>query len=115
MTESRKERMIIILEKAADIYEQFLQIVQDDIIEPLAQGDKDKCRENLRKFGKKVSVAEMIRIVVRGANLLTGSILKSLDSMPEKPRLSEEYMASRLEHFKDRIAKLNRENTEAAL
>ena len=77
MTLSRKERVVKLLEKASDIYEQFLAIVQDDIIEPLAKGDKDQCGENLRKFGKKVTVAEVIRIVVRGANLLTVSMVKS--------------------------------------
>ena len=108
MTISRTERVVQLLEKASNIYEQFLQLVQDDIIEPLAKGNTDKCRENLRRFGKKVSVSEIIRIVVRGANLLAISTLKSFDAMPkEKPRLSKEYIASRLEHFKDRIAKLN--------
>lgn len=109
MTESRKERMMHILEKASALYEQFLQIVQDDIIEPLAKGDKDKCRENLKKFGKKVTMAEIVRIVVRGANLLTMSTIKSFEAVPDKsPRLSEEYMARRLEHFNSRIEDMNR-------
>ena len=89
MTTSRKEKIVQLLEKASVIYEQFLQIVEDDIIKPLAKGDKDQCRENLRKFGKKVTVSELIRIVVRGANLLTVSMVKSLEAMPDKrPGLS---------------------------
>ena len=108
MTISRKDRVVQLLEKAADIYEQFLAIVQDDIIAPLAKGDKDQCRQNLRKFGKKVSMAEIIRIVVRGANLLSTAMIKSLEAMPDKtPRLSEEYVARRLKYFKERNAKRN--------
>ena len=109
MTISRKERIVKLLERASDIYEKFLQIVEDDIIEPLARGDKDQCRENLRKFGKKVTVAEVIRIVVRGANLLSTSMIKSLEAMPEKgPGLSEEYIKSRLEYFANRKSQLTK-------
>ena len=111
MTISRQERVSQLLEKAADIYAQFLAIVQDEIITPLAKGNSDKCRSNLKKFGKKVSITEIILIVIRGANLLTFSMLKSGAISEQKPLLSESYIESRLEHFKDRIADMKRKGT----
>lgn len=110
MTQSRKERMSNILDRVVDMYAQFLSIVEDEILDPLSKGDKDQCRENLRKFGKRVTVSELVRIFIRGATLLSPLVSKyDEEDKKGKPRLSEEYMAKRLEHFKDRIAKLNKQ------
>ena len=109
MTKHRYEKVARILDKASEIYEKFLSAVQDEIIDPLLKGDQDKCQSNLKKFGKKVSVAEIIRVVVRGTNLLAFTMIKSADSNPRKDDAYAEYIAQRVEHFKDRIDAMKRQ------
>lgn len=112
MTQSRKERMANILDKVIEVYEQFLSIVEDEIIEPLSRKDKEQCLENLRKFGKKITVPEIIRIVIRGACLLSPFVLKyDDDDIKNRPRLSEEYIKQRLDYFKNRVSQLNKQGS----
>ena len=104
--EIKKEKAMAVLEQALHIYQQFLDVVQKKIIEPLTEGDIKDCNENVSQLDKKASISDVIKLVVRGATLLVPLMLKFAPENSEMQYLNEKEIAERTEYYKDRIDKI---------
>ncbi len=102
----KKEKAILILEQALDIYQQFLDTVQNKIIDPFTQGDLEECNNNLSKLGKNLTIEDVIKLVVRGASLLVPLMLKMSPENSAKQYLDEQEIAERTAYYQDRIKKI---------
>lgn len=105
--EINKERIISVLKKAVDIYEQFLEIAQRDILDPLSKSDAETCNKNLEKFGTKTTVAEILKLVVRGAVLLAPVMIKLFSEIDdEKKYMDDAAISERVNIYQDRLKKI---------
>ena len=59
------DKMVDLFEHIIDLYDKFVEKVDKELIEPLASGKDSKVKKNIKKFGKSVSLIQILKNITQ--------------------------------------------------
>ena len=57
------KKMIVLFDNIIDLFDKFVEKVDEDIMQPLASNEDELVEQNLKKFGKSSSLIQVVRLI----------------------------------------------------